>query len=62
MEELSYPVVSDAVRRTPSIYIRTVGVKNASNECELLESLDATPPNPQKIRRNLETLECSIPL
>src|SRR5260370_40451012 len=43
MEELSYPVVSDAVRRTPSIYTRTVRVKNASNECELLESLDAPP-------------------
>jgi len=46
MEELSYPVVSDAVRRTPSIYTRTVGVKNASTECELLESLDATPRRP----------------
>jgi hypothetical protein len=43
MEELSYPVVSDAVRRTPSIYTRTVRVKNAANECELLESLDAPP-------------------
>jgi hypothetical protein len=50
MEELSYPVVSDAVRRTPSIYTRTVDVKNASNESEFLESLDATPPDDRPLR------------
>jgi hypothetical protein len=36
MEERSYPMVSDVVRRTQSIYIRTAGVENASNECEYL--------------------------
>ena len=41
-----YPVVSDGVRRTPSIYTKTVHVKKRSNESKILESLDATPSRP----------------